>query len=160
MELEATVGTLKEELANSSGPSRRRAKGDKDPSKAIPRGPAVRELKGHRAPVTAVAIHPTYNLVVSCGEDATVRLWDSETGEFERSLKGHTNVVQDVAFHPNGSLLGMYILFLFYYFIFLFYLFIYLFLFLFFHLFLFFLKQHVQQIYQLNFGILIQRLNV
>ena len=47
-------------------------------------------LKGHRATVTSLDIHPVYSQVASSSEDATVKLWDYESGEFERSLKGHT----------------------------------------------------------------------
>ena len=35
-----------------------------------------------------------------------MKLWDYETGEFERTLKGHTNAVQDAAFDPKGHWLG------------------------------------------------------
>lgn len=45
--------------------------------------------------------------MVSASEDATIRIWDFETGEYERSLKGHTDSVQDVAFDAQGKLLGM-----------------------------------------------------
>ncbi|KAJ1999181.1 Lissencephaly-1, partial [Coemansia sp. S85] len=35
--------------------------------------------------------------------DMTVKLWDSESGDFERTIKGHTKAVQDVAFDAKGS---------------------------------------------------------
>ena len=44
--------------------------------------------------------------MVSSSEDATVKVWDYDTGEFERTLKGHTDSVQDVAFDHTGKLLG------------------------------------------------------
>lgn len=44
--------------------------------------------------------------MVSASEDATIKIWDFETGEYERSLKGHTDSVQDVAFDAQGKLLG------------------------------------------------------
>lgn len=44
--------------------------------------------------------------MVSASEDAVIRIWDFETGEYERSLKGHTNSVQDIAFDAQGKLLG------------------------------------------------------
>lgn len=34
-----------------------------------------------------------------------LKVWDFETGEFERTLKGHTDSVQDVAFDVSGKLL-------------------------------------------------------
>ena len=48
--------------------------------------------------------------MVSSSEDATVKLWDYETGDFERTLKGHTDSVQEVAFDHNGKLLGKHVL--------------------------------------------------
>lgn len=44
--------------------------------------------------------------MVSASEDATIKVWDYETGDYEKSLKGHTDSVQDIAFDNNGKLLG------------------------------------------------------
>ncbi len=44
--------------------------------------------------------------MVSASEDATIKVWDYETGDYERSLKGHTDSVQDIAFDSHGKLLG------------------------------------------------------
>lgn len=44
--------------------------------------------------------------MVSASEDATMKVWDYETGEYERVLKGHMNAVQDIAFDQTGKLLG------------------------------------------------------
>ena len=41
-----------------------------------------------------VLFHPTYSLMISASEDATVKVWDFETGDYERTLKGHTDSVQ------------------------------------------------------------------
>lgn len=71
----------------------------------VPRAPAAHVLSGHRAPLTRVAFHPTYSLLATASEDATVKIWDWETGEFERTLKGHTRAVQDVDFDHKGHLL-------------------------------------------------------
>lgn len=48
--------------------------------------------------------------MVSASEDASLKVWDFETGEYERTLKGHTDSVQDIAFDHTGKLLGMLIL--------------------------------------------------
>lgn len=44
--------------------------------------------------------------MVSSSEDATIKVWDFETGEYERTLKGHTDSVQDIAFDAQGKVLG------------------------------------------------------
>jgi platelet-activating factor acetylhydrolase IB subunit alpha len=46
-----------------------------------------------------------FSLFVSTSEDATIKVWDFETGEYERTLKGHSDAVQDVAFDASGKLL-------------------------------------------------------
>lgn len=43
---------------------------------------------------------------MTSSEDATIKVWDFETGEYERSLKGHTDSVQDIAFDAQGKVLG------------------------------------------------------
>ncbi len=48
----------------------------------------------------------THSVMVSCSEDATIKVWDYESGDFERTIKGHTDAVQDVAFDHTGKLLG------------------------------------------------------
>lgn len=43
--------------------------------------------------------------MVSSSEDATIKVWDFESGEYERTLKGHTDSIQDIAFDASGKLL-------------------------------------------------------
>lgn len=43
--------------------------------------------------------------MVTSSEDATIKVWDFETGEYERTLKGHTDSIQDIAFDAGGKLL-------------------------------------------------------
>ncbi|QQP36222.1 Lissencephaly-1 -like protein, partial [Caligus rogercresseyi] len=71
----------------------------------IPRPPERFSLSGHRAPVTRVAFHPIFSLVISSSEDASIKVWDFETGDYERTLKGHTDCVQDIGFDGPGKLL-------------------------------------------------------
>merc|ERR1719206_593494 len=44
--------------------------------------------------------------MISGSEDATIKLWDFETGDYERTMKGHTDSVQDVALDKDGKLLA------------------------------------------------------
>lgn len=53
-----------------------------------------------------VIFHPMFSCLVTSSEDATIKVWDFETGEYERTLKGHTDSVQDIAFDAQGKVLG------------------------------------------------------
>ncbi|KAH7915312.1 WD40-repeat-containing domain protein [Hygrophoropsis aurantiaca] len=99
MDLETRNASLQEEL--SLAPSKRAAM----QSDWVPRAPAAHVLTGHRLSVTRVAFHPQYSVLASASEDATVKIWDWETGEFERTLKGHQRAVLDVEFDHKGHLL-------------------------------------------------------
>lgn len=101
MELEAKLQEVEKE-AIEGAPSRTK----RSPGEWIPRPPEKFSLTGHRATVTRVIFHPIFNLVISSSEDATIKVWDFETGEYERSMKGHTDSVQDIAFDAQGKLLG------------------------------------------------------
>lgn len=46
------------------------------------------------------------SVMVTASEDATVKVWDYETGDFERTLKGHTDAVQDLSFDHTGKILA------------------------------------------------------
>lgn len=58
--------------------------------------------------ILQVIFHPVFSVMVSASEDATLKVWDFETGEYEKSLKGHTDSVQDISFDQTGKLLGKY----------------------------------------------------
>ena len=100
MELESRNAVLQEELQAMPA---RKANSQVD---WLPRAPAQYTLTGHRSPITSVAFHPLFNLVASASEDTTIKIWDWETGEFERTLKGHTKAVWCVDFDSKGDLLG------------------------------------------------------
>jgi platelet-activating factor acetylhydrolase IB subunit alpha len=56
-------------------------------NQALPIAPALHVLKGHRGGISCVKFHPLYPLLASGSEDATIKIWDTETGQFERTLK-------------------------------------------------------------------------
>lgn len=62
-----------------------------------------RLLRGHSAPVQAVAYHPQGDMIASAGWDDTVRLWDVGTGEVIHTLRGHRSHVMSVAFSSDGA---------------------------------------------------------
>mmetsp|Transcript_39965 Transcript_39965/g.78589 ORF Transcript_39965/g.78589 Transcript_39965/m.78589 type:complete len:426 (+) Transcript_39965:56-1333(+) len=76
-----------------------------DSSETLPQNEKAK-LTGHRAPITFVKYHPRFNIVVTCSEDHTLRVWDCHTGEYERTLSGHTDTVTSCAFNSKGSLLA------------------------------------------------------
>lgn len=101
MELEQRNAQLQEEL--STAPTSKRAATLTD---WVPRNPARHVLQGHRSQVSRATFHPVFSQVVSVSDDASVKVWDWETGEFERTLKGHTKPVHDADFDSKGNLLG------------------------------------------------------
>lgn len=100
MDLENKMAAMQEELSNAPV---RKVTSSVD---WIPRPPERWTLTGHRSPITRVAFHPVFSLIASASEDTTIRVYDYETGEYERTLKGHTKAVQDLAFDAKGNLLG------------------------------------------------------
>nr|CAD7456314.1 unnamed protein product [Timema tahoe] len=101
MELESKVSVAEKEFIEGA-PTRNK----RTPSEWIPRPPEKFCLLGHRAPITRVVFHPVFSLMVSSSEDASIRVWDFETGEYEKSLKGHTDAVQDISFDHTGKMLA------------------------------------------------------
>ncbi|KAJ2718767.1 Lissencephaly-1 [Coemansia sp. Benny D115] len=101
MELEARLAKQQEDI--KSGAIVRR--GGRGASEWLPRPPARAKLAQHRAPITCVRFHPQYTVLATASEDMTVKIWDSESGDFERTLKGHTKAVQKMAFDARGAVL-------------------------------------------------------
>ena len=52
--------------------------------------------------VRAARFSPGGDLVVSGGDDKTVRLWDTNQRACIRTFYDHTGPVNDVTFHPDG----------------------------------------------------------
>ncbi|CAI5444483.1 unnamed protein product [Caenorhabditis angaria] len=97
-DLEAKLAEVQSEIAHGAPTRDKRQASD-----WIPRPPETQKLIGHRLPITRVIFHPLWSVMASCSEDATIRIWDYESGQLERSLKGHTDAVNDVAFDAAGK---------------------------------------------------------
>lgn len=104
MDLEARLAQAQEDLSHLS----HLPPGSSKPSNVewIPRSPAKHTLTGHRAPVTSLSFHPLFSSLVTASEDATLKVWDWDTGELERTLKGHTRSVTDCEYDSKGRNLG------------------------------------------------------
>ena len=76
MDLENRNAALQEEL--SLAPSKRAT----SQSDWVPRAPAGRVLTGHRGDVLCVAFHPTYTLLASSCNYATINILYFETCDF------------------------------------------------------------------------------
>ena len=70
MDLEARLQVTEREFHTGGGPTREK----RSPTEWIPRPPEKYALTGHRAPVTRVAFHPVFSVMVSASEDATIKV--------------------------------------------------------------------------------------
>jgi platelet-activating factor acetylhydrolase IB subunit alpha len=104
MELEKQLKQALEDISNAnplaSGSSSRANK------EWIPSTTPRHTLTGHRDKINAVSFHPLYSVLASASVDATVKIWDWDTGECERTLKSHTKAVSDCRYDSTGKVLG------------------------------------------------------
>merc|ERR1712181_217119 len=56
----------------------------------------IRHYNGHLSAVYDLALHPTLDVLVSCGRDSTARVWDMRSKVNIHTLAGHTNTVSSV----------------------------------------------------------------
>src|SRR5207237_6642382 len=68
-------------------------------------GKAVFTIRGHTAPVSAMAFSPDGRRLVSAaaGQDQSIKVWDAETGREILTLPGLATTVNSVAFRSDGS---------------------------------------------------------
>lgn len=103
LQQQRTFGAPTSDTTSVAAPTATPALGE---SKLLPRPPARYTLSGHRAAVTVVSCHPIYSIIASGSEDTTIRIWDSETGSYEKTLKGHTGSITGLAFDSKGLFLA------------------------------------------------------
>jgi pleiotropic regulator 1 len=63
----------------------------------------VRHYHGHLSAVYGLALHPTIDVLVSCGRDSTARVWDIRTKVNIHTLTGHSSTVSSVACQATGA---------------------------------------------------------
>lgn len=63
-------------------------------------------LNGHRGHADDVVFSPDGSRLASCGEDMTVRLWSTQSGELLHTIEGHEGAVMGVDFSYDGRLLA------------------------------------------------------
>lgn len=56
----------------------------------------IRHYHGHLSACYGLALHPTIDVLVTCGRDSTARVWDMRTKANIHTLSGHTNTVASV----------------------------------------------------------------
>lgn len=57
----------------------------------------------HIDAILDLAFSPDGNLLATSSRDTTIRLWDANTGKFQRTFLGHAAQVNGVTFNENGS---------------------------------------------------------
>ncbi len=61
---------------------------------------------GHTGKINALAFSPDGKTLATGGDDKTVKLWDTKTGELKRTLIGHGRKVDTIVFSRNGDTLA------------------------------------------------------
>ena len=82
MDLETKLQEAVQEVT-TGGPTREK----RQPGEWVPRPPEKFELKGHRDTVTRVVFHPTFDVLASASEDATIKVKQQQQSSFLSSLR-------------------------------------------------------------------------
>lgn len=57
----------------------------------------IRHYHGHLSAVYSLALHPSIDVLVTAGRDATARVWDVRTKANVHTLSGHTDTIASLA---------------------------------------------------------------
>lgn len=57
----------------------------------------IRHYHGHLSAVYTISLHPTIDVLVTAGRDATARVWDMRTKANVHTLTGHTDTIASLA---------------------------------------------------------------
>lgn len=63
------------------------------------------EWQAHSRESFAMLFSPDGRWLCSGGSDGEIKVWDAQTGKYQRSLLGHKNIIRSLAFSPDGSIL-------------------------------------------------------
>jgi WD40 repeat protein len=67
---------------------------------------AIKELRGHRAAVYAIAFRPDGERMASASFDRTIKVWDVDSGRIVRTFIGHQDKVLSLAYSADGRQLA------------------------------------------------------
>ncbi|KAM3512431.1 hypothetical protein MY11210_003921 [Beauveria gryllotalpidicola] len=65
----------------------------------------IRYFEGHEAPVTSLVVHPGSDNFISCSQDNTVRLWDTQTKHWQGQLLLRAPYL--AAYDPSGAVFAI-----------------------------------------------------
>ncbi len=65
----------------------------------LPKQPEAFKCLGHKDRISSLEFHPIHDRLASASEDASIKYWDSESGDVEKTFKGHMGKVSQIAFN-------------------------------------------------------------
>jgi WD40 repeat protein len=75
-------------------------------SQLIPNTTPIRDFKGHKDSIRAVAVFPDKRQMVTGSWDKTLRIWDLETGVVLKKMEGHSDRVRALTVSRDGQMIA------------------------------------------------------